>query len=120
MKVHSKNHDVRHKKVKHKIKLKHKCKKRRVKRNSVSVKDDDKEEKEKEHNTSETQPNDEITQLQNFQRKQRIVNRLQDITKKHKIKEQEAKNVKDKKKSKIVFGSKILGIILGGILSFFL
>ena len=118
MKTHSKNHDARHKRVKHKIKLKHKCKKRRVKRNSVSVKDDDKEEKA--HKTSETQPNDEITQLQNFQRKQRIVNRLQDITKKHKIKEQEAKNVKDKKKSKIVFGSKILGLILGGILSFFL
>ena len=94
---------------KFKGKPKNKVRKRKVKRNSISIQD-----------SSENEQEGDISKLQNFQKKQIIVNRLLDISKKKKKEEEENKKKEDGKKSKIIFGSKILGVIIGGILSLFL
>ena len=133
--IHSKSEYNNNKKTKTKTKLKGKFKNKgrkrrvRVKRNSISIKDSSENEQESTSKPKPTQiprkhkllqTDDDISKLQNFQKKQIIVNRLLDISKKKKQQDKEEEKIKDGKKSKIIFGSKILGVIIGGILSLFL
>jgi hypothetical protein len=129
------NNDNKKTKTKTKTKLKGKLKNNgrkrrvRVKRNSISIKDSSEDEQEFISKPIHTptpikqkmlQKDNDISKLQNFQKKQIIVNRLLDISKKKRQQEQEEEKKKEEKKSKIIFGSKILGVIIGGILSLFL
>ena len=59
-----------------------------------------------------------IKNLKNIQTKQKVVNRFKTIARRAKKEREEKEKTKEEKKNRILFGGKIVGVIIGAVVSF--